>query len=321
MTTATAPPPPAPPPVDSPGGEAPPEPHRRRFSRRSREAFYALVLLVPSIVVFGVFSYYPFVRTVRDGMFQTNRFGTNETYVGFDQYWDVLTSPTFHNSLEVTGLFALYTVIPGMILGLGLALLANQRLRGIGIFRTIFSSTVATSVAVASVMWITLLNPQIGLINYYLDTNIDLLNSPTWALVAVSATTVWLSLGVTFIVMSAGLQGVPDDLLEAATVDGAGPWTRFRRVTFPLLSPTLLFSLVVLTINAFQSFGQVELLTGGGPNNKTDVIVFNIVSTSRQVPGRAAAQAVVLFVIILVLTLVQLKFLERRVYYGGGADE
>jgi len=298
----------------------PPEPRRRRFSRRRRESFYALALLLPSIIVFGVFTYYPFVRTVRDGMFQTNRFRTKETYVGLEQYWDVLTSSSFHNSLEVTGLFALYTVIPGMILGLGLALLANQRLRGIGVFRTVFSSTVATSVAVASVMWITLLNPQIGLINYYLDTNIDLLNDPTWALVAVSATTVWLSLGVTFIVMSAGLQSIPDDLLEAATVDGAGPWTRFRRVTFPLLSPTLLFSLVVLTINAFQSFGQIDLLTGGGPNNRTDVIVFNIVSTSRQAPGRAAAQAVILFVIILVLTLVQLRFLERRVYYEAGRE-
>ncbi len=307
----------APDPDPAPEPDAP-EPRRRRLSRAGRERFYALALLLPSIVVFGFFSYYPFVRTVRDGMFKSNKFGTNETFVGLDQYWDVLGSPVFHNSLKVTGLFALYTVIPGMILGLGLALLAHQRVRGIGFFRTVFSSTVATSVAVASVMWITLLNPQIGLVNYYLGTNIDLLTDPTWALVAVSATTVWLSLGVTFIVMSAGLQGVPEDMLEAATVDGAGPWMRFRRVTLPLLSPTLLFSLVVLTINAFQSFGQIDLLTQGGPNGKTDVIVYNLVQTSRQVPGRAAAQAVVLFLIIFTLTLVQLRFLERRVHYEGG---
>lgn len=297
--------------------ETAPPPKRRRVSGRVREWGYAFVLLAPSLLIFGVFFYYPLVRTVREGFFRTNQFGANETYVGFEQYTDVLTSSSFHNSLKVTGLFALYTVIPGMILGLGLALLAHQRLRGIGFFRTVFSSTVATSVAVASVMWLTLLNPQVGLINYYLDTDLDLLNDPTWALVAVSATTVWLSLGVTFIVMSAGLQSVPDDLLEAATVDGAKPWTRFRKVTLPLLSPTLLFAFVVLTINAFQSFGQIDLLTMGGPNERTNVMVYAIFNSVVTNPGVAAAQAVVLFLIVLGLTLVQLFFLERRVYYEG----
>ncbi len=289
---------------------------RRRIPKKAREWGYALVLLSPSLVIFGLFFYYPLVRTVRDGLYRTSAFGNKEIYVGFDQYLDVLKSPEFHNSLKVTGLFALYTVIPGIVLGLGLALLAHQRLKGMGFFRTIFSSTVATSVAVAAVMWFTLLNPQMGLVSYYLDLDINLLRDPTWALIAVATTTVWLSLGVTFIVMSAGLQSVPDDLVEAARIDGAGAWRRFRKVVLPLLSPTLLFAFIILTINAFQSFGQIDLLTQGGPNNRTDVIVFSIFQAAQGNPGVAAAQAVVLFLIVLTLTMVQLRFLERRVFYG-----
>ena len=147
------------------------------------------------------------------------------------------------------------------------------------------------------------------------DLNINLLRDPTWALIAVAATTVWLSLGVTFIVMSAGLQSVPDDLVEAARIDGAGAWRRFRKVVLPLLSPTLLFAFIVLTINAFQSFGQVDLLTQGGPNNRTDVVVFSIFQAAQGNPGVAAAQAVVLFLIVLTFTMVQLWFFERRVFY------
>jgi multiple sugar transport system permease protein/sn-glycerol 3-phosphate transport system permease protein len=296
--------------------------------RRWRESFhpgdipYAVALLLPSLVLFGVFIFYPLVKTFYLGFFRSDPFGLSKVYVGFDQYWEVLRSSDFHNSLTVTVVYTLVTVPTGLVLGLGLALLAHQKLRGIVVFRTIFSSTVASSVAVGSVMWITLLNPNVGLINYAVRESghepINWLSDPTWALFAVSLTTIWLHLGFTFIVMLAGLQAIPEELYESARIDGAGWWGRFKGVTLPMLSPTLLFASVVLTILAFQSFGQIDILTQGGPLDKTNVIVYSIYTEAFRDfnQGAAAAQAVVLFFILLGLTLIQFRFLERRVFYG-----
>jgi ABC-type sugar transport system permease subunit len=196
--------------------------------------------------------------------------------------------------------------------------LAHQKLRGMAVYRTIFSSTVATSVAVASVIFLTLLNPQAGLFTYWLgrSNELSLLDNPTWALVAVSVTTIWQNLGLSFILMSAGLQAVPDELYEAARVDGASAWSRFRNVTVPLLSPTLFFAVIVGSILAFQAFGQIDLLTSGGPSDRTNVLVYAIYRAVGQGDdGKAAVFAVALFGITLVLTLVQLRLLERRVTY------
>jgi sn-glycerol 3-phosphate transport system permease protein len=290
------------------------------LERKKREWPLALLLLLPSAAVFGVFIFYPLVRTIQLGMYRSDPFGGLGRFVGPSRYVDVLTSDAFRNSLGVSFKFALLTVPTGLALGLGLAVLAHQQLKGIGFFRTIFSSTVATSVAVASLMWLTLLNPSVGLVNQALEKlghdKIIFLQSQGWALVSVAMATVWQNLGFTFIVISAGLQSVPDELLESARIDGAGPWRRFREVTLPLLSPTLLFALVVLTINAFQTFGQVDLLTTGGPLHSTEVLVYHVFRRTSDDPSTAAAEAVVLFGIILVLTLVQLRVLEKRVHYG-----
>jgi sn-glycerol 3-phosphate transport system permease protein len=291
---------------------------------RLREAVLAAVLLAPSAALFGVWVFYPLVRTVWLGLYRQDPFGLHRTWVGFDQYHEVLTSGDFRHSLWVTVLFVLYTVPASLGLGLGLALLAHRRLRGMRVFRTIFSSTVATSVAVASLLWLVLLHPSLGLFNHILRSfgrdPVDFLNDPDTALFAVSATTVWQNLGLVFIVMLAGLQSIPEELLEAARLDGHGAWSRFRYVTVPLLSPTLMFALVVLMINAFQAFAQIDLLTPeGGPLKSTNVLVYSLYDTVHKTrdPGLAAAQAVVLFVIILVLSLVQFRYLERRVHYAS----
>lgn len=296
---------------------------RPRFRPRVGEVAFAALLLAPSIVIFGTFTVYPLIKTFYLGFYRSDPFGLSSTYVGFDQYLDVLKSAKFHRSLITTGLFALFTVPTGLVLGLGLALLAHQKLRGMIVFRTIFSSTVATSVAVASVMWITLLNPSIGIINYGLKESgfepVNWLSDPTWALPAVSLTTVWLNLGFTFIVILAGLQTIPEELHESAQVDGAGSISRLFNVTLPMLSPTLLFAVVVLTINAFQSFGQIDILTQGGPLDRTNVIVYSIYTEGFRNfnDGVAATQGVVLFLLVLGLTLAQFRFLERRVFYGS----
>ena len=156
-------------------------------------------------------------------------------------------------------------------------MLAHQQLKGIGIYRTIFSSTVATSVAVAAVIFGTLMNPsgRPAAVARAHDQPADPAE-PDWALVAVAVVTVWQTLGLTFILMSSGLQSVPDELLEAARVDGAGAWSRFWHVTLPMMSPTIFFAVVVGTIFAFQSFGQIDILTQGGPLKKTNVLTYYI---------------------------------------------
>ncbi|MEX0663944.1 MAG: sugar ABC transporter permease [Acidimicrobiia bacterium] len=285
--------------------------------RKLREAGLAYVLLIPAGVIFAVFIFYPFLKNFDLALHSTNPFNPDlSEYVGFEQFGDVLGSKEFFDSLWTTILFALMTVPFGIAFGLGLAVLAHQKLKGIAIFRTVFSSTVATSVAVAAVMFYTLFNPNIGLLKNISPTP-PFLDNPGWALIAIAIVTIWQSLGLSFILMSAGLQAIPDELVEAAEVDGAGPWSRFRNVTLPLLSPTMFFAVVVGTIFAFQTFGQIDILTEGGPLKKTNVLTYFIYTELRvqRNPGKAAVLAIALFAITLVLTLVQLRFLERRVHY------
>ena len=295
--------------------------HRRRLARPARRLVSAVPFILPSLVLFGVFVFYPLVRSVWLGFHATDPFGRREVWTGIDQYRDVLTSPDFRYSLFVTGQFALYTVIPATLIGLYLALLAHQRLPGIVVFRTIFSSTVASSVAVSSVMFLLLLNPGVGVLNYLLGEGglptANWLTDPDWALLAVAMTTVWMNVGFSTIVILAGLQNIPDELYEAARVDGAGSFDQFLHVTLPGLSPTLFFVSVVGVIFAFQSFGQIHILTRGGPLDSTTVIVYSIYQEAflHYNLGLASAQAVVLFVIVLLLTLLQFVAGQRWVFY------
>ncbi len=292
-----------------------------RLARFAKQAAAAAPFLLPSLALFSVFVFYPLVRSIWLGFHGTDPFGRREVWVGIEQYQDVLTSPDFRYSLLVTGQFALYTVVPATIIGLYLALLAHQRLPGIVIFRTIFSSTVASSVAVSSVMWLLLLNPGVGVLNYLLDKGglptASWLTDPDWALPAVAMTTVWMNVGFATIVILAGLQNIPEDLYESARVDGAGPWNQFLHVTLPGLSPTLLFVSVVGVIFAFQSFGQIHILTRGGPLDSTTVIVYSIYREAflHYNLGLASAQAVVLFAIVLLLTITQFVIAQRWVFY------
>jgi sn-glycerol 3-phosphate transport system permease protein len=295
---------------------------RARRRRKWRESGIALLMLSPSLVIFGVFVFYPFIKNFQLSFYrQSVAFGSSSrVYVGWDQIKDVLGSHEFRNSIWVTIQFVLLTVPLGIALGILLAALAHQRLRGVGVYRTIFSSTVASSVAVASVIFFTLLNPQIGLVNYYLgrEGGESLLQDPKWALPMVALVTIWQNLGIVFILMSSALQAIPEELFEASRIDGAGAGRTFRTVTLPLLSPTIFFAVVVGTISAWQAFGQIDLLTQGGPVNKTNVLTYSIYTTffERRNEGVAAVQSVALFAIVLVLTLIQLRFLERRVHYA-----
>jgi ABC-type sugar transport system permease subunit len=291
--------------------------------RRGREWFLSAGLLAPSLVLFGLFVFYPLVRAAWLGLHQNDFFGGNRIYVGFSQYTDVLGSDAFRDSLFTTIWFALLTVPTGLLLGLGLAMAADKKLRGIAFFRTVFASTVATSVAVASLMFLVLLNPSIGVLTELLPFDVlknpGLLQNPDTALLAVAITTVWQNLGFTFIIMTAGLQAVPADLREAAMIDGAGSWRRVTNVTLPRLTPTQLFAGVVLTIRAFESYGQIDILTEGGPGNATRVLVYSIYGKGSAIAnneGVQSATAILLFLLVLILSLVQFTFLDKRVHYG-----
>lgn len=282
--------------------------------RRLKDGLLAVVLLLPSAVIFAAFFFYPLYRLVDLGLHQQNRFGTKERWVGWEQYREVLTGTEFTDGLSHTVTFVLYTVPAGIVLGVLLAVAANRRLRGIKVFQTVFASTIASSVAVASVVFLVLVNPQVG---YFRDIGFFSLADPDTAMRGVAISSVWQNLGLTFVIVLAGLQAVPDELYEVATLDGYGPFRRFFRVTLPLISPTLLFLVVVLVIFGLQTFAQVEILTQGGPAASTETLVFKIFRSQQPADlGEGAVMAVGLFGITLVVTLIQFALLERRVHYG-----
>lgn len=280
-----------------------------------------MLFLSPSIILFTVFLFYPLFRTIYLSFFLTDASGATTVFVGLNNYINMFTSPIFLKSMQSTFLFVLYTVPGTVLIGLFLAVLANEKLRGIGFFRTIFSSTMGISVAAGSVFWMFLFNPTMGWLNQILGTfgidPIGWLTDPDWALISVSITTIWMNLGFTFLILLGGLQSIDSYLYESADIDGAGYFYKLRRITIPMLSPTLFFVVTVSLINAFQTFGQIDMLTRGGPQNETNLIVYSIYQEAfmNYQYGTASAQAVVLFVIILALTLIQFKLGERKVHY------
>ena len=294
---------------------------RRLTSREARELLIGLAYLAPSLVLFITFVFYPLARTFILSLYNTRSTGVPTTFAGADQYTELLTSGEFRSGMAATTLFALYTVPISIGLGLVLAVLLNQRLRGIGVFRTMMSSTIAVSAAVGSLIWLLLFNPSLGLLNYVLSLvgvrGPEWLIQPATAIVAVSLTTVWLMLGTNIIVLLAGLQGVPEEIYEAARLDGARGIRLFTRITVPMVSPSLFFLVVVDTIAVLQSFTQIHLMTRGGPVDATRALVYSIYLDAFQnfQFGYASAQAVILFALVLALTLVQFGVLERRVHY------
>src|SRR5271166_6808293 len=265
------------------------------------------------MAAFGVFVFYPFVNNFRLALYQSPPVpGLPSHYVGLHQVGQVLFSNGygFPGSLLTTIAFVVMVVPLSIFFGLALAVAAHRRLRGIGVYRTIFSSTVVSSVAVAALVFGTLMNPVVGFLPWLgINPHPPLLESPTWALPSIAVMTIWQFLGLSFIIMSAGLQSLPDEVLEAARIDGASSWTRFWRVIVPLLSPTIFFGLVIGTIFAFQTFGQIDILIGPTQASylHTNVLIYNIVNTLQQDnnTGAAAVMAIALFFITLLLTLLQ----------------
>jgi sn-glycerol 3-phosphate transport system permease protein len=288
----------------------------------------ALLYMLPALAVIAAFTYVPFVRAIQLSFFVVNRNTFRPShFMGLAYYLRVLNigdSPfgdMYLRSLLTTASFTLMVVPLSIAAAIGLALLAQAKLKRIGIFRTIFTSTVSISIASASIIWSLIYSPNLGLFRgllLWLHLNsTSLLTDSHTALAAVALTTIWTSLGFNFVIALAGLQTIPKDLYESCMIDGAGRWRAFRKVTLPLLGPTLLFLFVIATIACFEAFTQFKVLIDSvGPDKSTNVFVYAIFDAfwMQNDYGFASAMSVVLFVVILGLTIMQLR-LDRKVHY------
>jgi sn-glycerol 3-phosphate transport system permease protein len=261
------------------------------------------------------------IKTLYLSLFITDTQGNPLNFVGLQNFLYLFTDPNFLQSMKATFLFVLYTVPIGLVIALFLALIANEKLKGIGFFRTMFSSTMGMSVAASSVIWMFMYNPTIGVINKVLNLvgihDVQWLLDPKYALIAVSISTIWMNIGFTFLILLGGLQNIDEKLYENARIAGVSYWYQLRKITLPMLSPTLFFIITVSFINAFQTFGQIDILTKGGPTDSTNVIVYSIYKDAfvNYNVGSASAQATILFFCILLVTALQFKLGERKVHY------
>lgn len=285
------------------------------------ETLMGYFFLAPSLVLFIIFLFYPLFQSVYLSVHETDPRGRVAGYVGIDNFAAIFTSERFYKSLEVTGVFTLLTVPTGIALALLLAALTHNRLKGMRIFQFVFSLPVVLSVGTSAVIWMMLFHPSVGMLNYLLSLlglePVAWLTDPRWALLSVSMMTVWMNLGFNYIVLLSGLQSIPDEIYDSAKIDGSGPFRTFVQIVMPLLSPTVFFVTIVSIIGAFQSFGQIHILTKGGPVDSTDVLVYSLYQDAfiNFRFGTGSAQALVLFAIILLLTIVQFKAFERNVHY------
>lgn len=281
----------------------------------------ALLYVTPSLVLFVVFIFYPLLKSAKLSLFTADLMGQEKVYVGFQRYIDMFSSTQFIHSLWATLLFTLYTVVPGIVIALFLAYIANWQLKGIAVFRTIFAFPLSIAVAGASMIFMMLFNPSAGMLTYLLQVMhlpaVFWLSDPNWAIFSVALVAVWRGIGFNTIVLLSGLQSIPQQLYESARIDGSVAWRQFIDITLPLLSPTLFFVFIVSVINSLQAFGEINILTQGGPSESTNVIVYSIYREAffNLNYGYASAEAIVLFFIILVLTLFEFWLLERKVFY------
>lgn len=277
----------------------------------------AYFYILPAMLVFVVFLFYPFLKTIYLSFFKTNNRGEAKLFVGLGNYTELLTSSSFQNSIKVTVIFMLIVVAGSMALGLLTAMLCNKAFPGIRAFSVAYALPMAIASSSASLVFKIMLQPTVGIVNKILQTQINWTTDPRFALICVAVLTAWLNSGINFLYFSAGLSSIDETIYERASVDGANGFQKFFRLTLPGLSPILFYTLVVNVIQAFQSFGQIKILTQGGPSESTNVIVYSIYRDAffNYRFGSASAQSIILFVIIMCLTLVMFKIEKKGVKY------
>ncbi len=287
-----------------------------------RKAGLVALFLLPALLPLVAFRIVPMLASVWVSTQEWNLLRA-PVFVGVDNYVDVLTDPKFHKGL-VNTLYYLAGYLPlVLIFALIVALLLNSKLKGMALFRGAYFLPVVTSWVVVALLWKWILSPEGGLVNYLLGLiGIDgpgWWTDPGWAMPSIIIASVWKDLGFNMLILLAGLQAIPEHLYEAARIDGAGAWRRIRSITIPLLTPSILFVMVLTMIGSFQVFDQVYVMTQGGPAGATTVVMEQVVRHAFRYGrmGTASAMSWVLFAIILAFTVLQLRFQRRWVHYAN----
>jgi multiple sugar transport system permease protein len=297
-------------------------PTRGRMSIGRRETVAGYLFLLPNVIGFIVFTAFAVVASAAISLTSWDLLSDPE-FVGVQNYIDLLTNdPLFRTVLWNTFYFTVVSVPASTAIALGLALMFNTGLRAIPLFRAAYFLPVITATVVVALIWRWFYNPDFGILNYVLyelgvDTPPNWLASRTWAMPSVIILSVWKQVGYNMVIFLAGLQAIPTTLYEAASIDGAGRWERFRNITLPLLTPTTFFVLVISIIGSLQVFDAVLVLTDGGPANATRTIVFHIWEQAFVFleMGYAAAVAWILFILVFLVTILQWKLQKRWVHY------
>ena len=280
-----------------------------------------LLLILPQLAITAVFFFYPAGQAIWDSLFIPDPFGLSRQFVGLGNFQYLLADPYYLASFRTTAIFSTLVTLVSMGVALWLAVLADRLIKGAGTYRTLLIWPYAVAPAVAGVLWMFMFNTRVGVIAWYLgllgyDWNYVLNGEEAMGLVVAASS--WGRISYNFLFFLAGLQAIPKSVIEAAAIDGAHFWTRFRTIVFPLLSPTTFFLLVVNIVYAFfETFGVIHTITAGGPQQSTTILVYKVYSDGfvGQDLGSSAAQSVILLLVVGLLTVIQFKYIERRVHY------
>lgn len=281
----------------------------------------AYLFLLPNLIGFLIFTLIPIICSLILSVMEWDS-SNPMVFVGLDNFKRLLTDETFKISLWNTVYYSIFTVPLTMAAALGLALILNQKMKGINMFRTIFFFPHVASLVAVAVVWNLLFHPTLGPVNNILRA-IGIANPPgwtasvQWAMPVVIIVSIWKSMGYYMILYLSGLQAIPRELYEAAKVDGANSFQRFKSITLPMLTPTTFFVSIMLTIACFKVFDLVSVMTNGGPGRATNVLVYNIYNTAfvNYEFGYASAISMILFLIVLIITVVQFRAEKKWVSY------
>lgn len=294
--------------------------YRARFKGR----VIPYLFLAPTLAILIIFLYYPIFQTFRLSLYRVAFLGLKKTFVGFANFTFLFHNPDYLHSILVTVVVTSAIVVGGLGISLAISLLANQKVRGARVYRLLLIWPYALSPAIAGIIWLFLFSPGYGIVNYLLSLTVHIapnwLGDPYLAVLIIIVASIWKNLGYNVAFYLAALQNLNTDVLEAASIDGAGAWRRFWAVTFPLLSPMTFFLLVTnITYAFFDIFPIVDVMTKGGPFNATNILIYNLYREGFEYyrTGSAAAQSLILFAGVVILTLVQFRTSGRHVHYGG----
>ncbi|TAH49273.1 MAG: sugar ABC transporter permease [Chloroflexota bacterium] len=291
--------------------------------RRSQFGSAALpyLLVFPTLFFVLVFTVFPTLRLIYDSLFLSNQAVQIPQFIGVGNYVALFQDEAFRQVLFNTFLYGIVTVPVSIALALTLAILLNRKLRALGLYRLAYFYPAILPMVSAASIWLFMFTPDYGLVNIFFMSlhlpNLNWLGEPNLALPALMIVGIWKQTGYLMIFYLAGLQALPQDVYEAAELDGAGPFAQARHLTLPLLTGTTLFVSTIAVLNAFQTVDQVYIMTGGGPNNATDMLLFNLWQTlfSFYDIGRANAISVILIATLLIFTISNFFYGERRTQY------